>query len=361
MRRQSQANKKKDPHRFDLSLDRFVKIYIAFGLDLLLQTGRSRDEEEKAADETELKTLLEQLPSHAAERFTQSVRCTFSWLSDSTTLAIIGHKHFLGGGPLMLRIIFIGQVLVTSPTTLSCLDDLRDQPANVIEERLKEVHTTRKSCISKGLQTGVVSWLRKCAGVEAGETKEIYELIAKAMVLFDRELPRLWDEICAGRDAMSVLAEKGDGKLGLPSFRSHCVARLLYMGSGGLHGTSPDSFHVGYFAAPSLYALEKEVSHCDSLLQRLLPSFQRKLVELDSRNVRARLGEMYVEAGAAQTWEHMLCESRKLLDPSLTPGPYRPRGTYKERFEAALETLEKAPRHCCCAIRQLAWNASYLS
>jgi hypothetical protein len=374
------ATKEATGELLNLDQNTFFRFYVALGLEFLIRTGR-------AAPEL-LVNLLKTLPSTAADRFRTVRRCTFSWLTDRTTLAAIAansaqesRRH----GAEALRTAVLSQCVLTSSELLTSLDApvLRkvsaERLAQVLRRKLDEEarrsergslagKTARRSPISPGLQTGVLS----CLGRDRGG---IVDKVSRFVEDLNERYRDIWKLIDSGEDVVRVLRlsrEQGGG-LRLPRFRAHCVSRLLWIMTAGERGTSPSSTLVGPGAHAALDILipatagGNEVSppaRLTELTHRLREfydscrsrseseagdgeerdesepaQFARLFVAVVDRLEHSRLHPL-----SCQTVEHILCEARKVFGTSRRPRRGEAKAGYRELFERASPSILRCPQ-----------------
>ena len=220
-------------------MESFANFFLAMGAEVLVR-----------ANWIYASPFVELLPPGARERFSTVQRCTFNWQTDSTSLALAGrlwrdrdvdHRFQAGRLPRScgsdwLRATVLAQVAFTSPEAFT---DLCDASANcrcpaaveelIVKHQEKEARRQetqqKKSTVSRGLQTGILSRL---------PGQDMNDRVATFVVKVNELAPAAWARIEAGEAATDVLVDPMG--LHLPDFRALCVARWLWVATAGAHG-----------------------------------------------------------------------------------------------------------------------------
>ena len=307
----------------ELTEESFAAFYLAMAAEVLVRAGRLESNEHVA-----------QLPPGARARFSSKRRCTWSWMTDRTSLALAGRLKALRGARA-LRAIVLAQAAFTSPEAFADLCDategLDDEAAVkklIVEhqerEAAKNQRPQRKSTISQGLQTGIVSRL------PPGPTMN--DKVAAFVVKLNKKADSAWARIVAGENPVGVLVDPAG--VHLPDFRAHCVARWLWVLTRGTCGESLESLGLGDGALDALQKLIGGTSEED--FARALPRLRAAVQAADARDLLGRLRRLGLLPDAAQTYEHLLCEAGKVFGKGRRTGRGAPRPGYKEAFDAAL-------------------------
>ena len=313
----------------------FADFYLAMAQEFLERVDGARDGRYEA-----------RLPLQAAARFRTARRCSFTWITDRTTLAALALLHEgreVVGAPA-LRLLVLAQLVFTDAAVLEALGpaavsgELADAAARLrdfFDEEAKESRRPpRRSPISKSLQTGALGCLGRGKG-------SIIDTVARYVetTLDEEACLRAYAELRAGvasaEDSLRL-------SLGLPRFRAHCVARLLWLHSAGALGASPDSARLGPGAVDALLRLTGESSEAG--FAAALPRWRAAVLARDETDVVPRLEALNLFPLAAQTFEHLLCEAGKVfgLSPRPKRGPERP--GYAELWTRARRFLEHSRR-----------------
>lgn len=333
----------------ELDHDSFATFYLAMGMEALERAGYG-----------DTNVYVQMLPPWAARRFQEIRRCTFSWMTDRTSLALAKRLATLPTtGPEALRAIILAQCAFTSQGVFEALaEPSRGQTAVQIASSLREFFNReaeqakrakpRKSSISKSLQTGSLTYLGRGKGL-------IIDKVAAFVENLDQSLDTVWAAVAAtpGKAAAVLARPRDAGGLGLLPFRAHCVARFLWLHSGGLVGTSPESGFLGSGALEALCRLEPmadAVAEGDKERPRkleaafavALPRWRELVARKDTGGVVARLRALGLWPDAAQTYEHLLCEARKVFGQDRRDSRGPPGLGYKELFEDVVGFYQKA-------------------
>lgn len=320
---QSRQSFRKGGATEELTEESFAVFYLAMAAEVLVRAGRLASND-----------YLEQLPPRARARFSAVRRCTWSWLTDSTSLALAGRLVNLRGSKA-LRAIVLAQVAFTSPEAFAALcdgtDDLDDVAAvkKVIVEHQEcdaavRGRPARRSTISRGLQTGSLSRL------PPGPTMN--DKVAAFVVKLNGAVDASWARVVAGESPGDVLCDPSG--LHLPGFRALCCARWLWISANGKCGESPDSLGLGDGARDALQKLADGASEGD--FGRALPRLRAAVEKADTCGILPLLRRLGLLPDEAQTYEHLLCEAGKVFGEGRREGRGAPRPGYKEAFDAAL-------------------------
>ena len=311
----------------EFTLQSFVTFYMAVAVELLEKLGL------RASN-----PFVELLPSEARKAFAQRQRCSFSYMSDRTSLEWARHLEALpehSGTEALRSAILAEYVFTRAECFVALVDASRGRQAQEIQEligkHLKE-HAEKegrrvplKTTISRSLQQGAVSKLAKW-GAGAAVAK-----IANFVAHLDATAEASWARIEASTcPAASVLQEMLD----LPWFRAHCAARLLWLAATGERGTSPDDRAVGAGAGDPLEALGEDF---ETVLDNVRSAISRAdAAAEDGSKVVPLLERLGLFPMAAQTIEHLLCEAGKVF--AVRGNAAKRQGArpgYKELFRAA--------------------------
>jgi hypothetical protein len=262
---------------------------------------------------------LEHLPPRVQQRFTDLRRCSFSWCTDRTSLMLAQKLLAEGDSARALRLTVISQMMACGEgfQALASKRAIHQTDAEHLELGVKAAAGRAKTLMKGPLQRGSLAWvgkgpfLEQCAAKLAALNAEgAFETCALAL---DKE----------GVDCLEQLQRKvEEGGLGLPPFKALCVGRVLhqysqkhnkqlagvpasccFLGSGAvdsyklLRAGQPDDCGKGGKVVPGLGEL---AAACTKAAQ-----------ELDGA-----LAECVAELGlpfTVQTWEHLLCEARKVF------------------------------------------------
>lgn len=329
----------------ELTEESFAVFYLAMGAEVLERAGWINEN-----------PFVAQLPPGARERFSSVRRCSFSWLTDSTSLALASRlwrdrdidKHIQDGlasrsrGSNRLRAAILSQVAFTSPEAFA---DLCDASAGcdaatvdklIVAHQMKEARRLdaqpRKSTVSHGLQTGILS---RMPG--QGMNDRVATFVAKVNEL----VPDAWARIEAGEDARQVLVDP-DG-LHLPNFRALCVARWLWVATAGALGESPASTSLGDGALDALRRLSGGAEEADFL--RVLPKLRAAVEAADGPyGLLPTLRCAGLLPDAPQTYEHLLCEAGKVFGAGRRHQRGALRPGYSEAFAEALKLYDRLPQ-----------------
>jgi hypothetical protein len=308
-------------------VETFAVFFLAMATELLVRIGFAAEEN--------LERLLFMLPPHVADRFVGKQRCTFSWMTDSTTLSALGSDSFRKGGSELFRKAFLAQCVLNFPEILSCLDDpcSRGAPVEVLESIIRKALESklpgRRSTVSSSLQTGMLSMCRE---------GDMVHRVAWITARFDALLPEMWGRILAGEDVDVVLmTPQAQGGLGTPRFRAHCVARLMWIGTGGRLGSSPNALVVGDGAAAALRTLTGISGSVDlgDVLGCNAPIWTAVIKKFDVAKVVEQLEVLKLHPLSLQSFEHLLCEARKCFSTEPRGNRGRARSEYGDMFWAA--------------------------
>ena len=306
----------------ELTEESFAAFYLAMAGEVLVRAGRLESNEHVA-----------QLPPGARARFSSKRRCTWSWMTDRTSLALAGRLKALRGARA-LRAIVLASAAFTSPEAFANLCDategLDDEAAVkklIVEhqerEAAKNQRTQRKSTISHGLQTGIV---RRLPGPTMNDK------VAAFVVKLNRTADSAWARVVGGENPVDVLVDPAG--VHLPDFRAHCVARWLWVLTRGTYGESLESLSLGSGALDALQKLIGGTSEED--FARALPRLRAAVQAVDAGGLLGQLRRLGLLPDAAQTYEHLLCEAGKVFGQGRRDGRGAPRPGYKEAFDAAL-------------------------
>jgi hypothetical protein len=259
-------------------------------------------------------------------------------MTDSTSMALVRYLAPLQPGPRALRAAVLAQVVFTSPEAFDALCEAteRESPVAVralIEKHLKAVSekegrpVARKTTISPGLQTG-------CLGRLAGAGDTAVDMITNLVSALKAGAAKAWSRIEAGEAATLVLSDRKG--LNLPPFRSHCVARFLWLHSRGRYGESPESLEVGQGAVDALLRLRPDgdfAALLDELRDRVARAARTTGRSPDLLKTLDRFG---LWPYSAQTHEHLLCEAGKVFGEGRRGRRRRPRPGYRKAFASAV-------------------------
>jgi hypothetical protein len=292
-------------------------------------------------------TFLAKLAPRVQERFEKVRRCTFSWMTDSTSLALAA-KLRAQANPFDLaeglRLMVLAQVVTTSQKDFDALaDKVRGADEEQIRRSMQEVAGKRKSLISNSLRTGSM----KALGLQEKGSKYLVkapEYIASLEAAIKPCLEKMQKKPAATAAAQMQLP-MCEGGLNLPGFRAHCVGRFLWFHSHGTLGTSPDSCFVGSGAEQALNRLcpptgtrkkKDERKRLEEALAAAVPIWTKLALAADDVGVIDLLDKLGLRPTSAQTWEHLLCEARKVfgLDPRPSSGKRNPH--YAELFHQGI-------------------------
>jgi hypothetical protein len=309
----------------ELTAESFAAFYLAMAAEVCVRAERAESNDH-----------LEQLPPRARARFSSVRRCTWSWMTDSTSLALAGRLQTLQGASA-LRAIVLAQVAFTSPEGFADLCDATEGLDAAAVLRLIEDHQRReaakaqrqprRSTISKSLQTGSLSRL------PPGRTMN--DKVAAFVAMLNETVDSAWERIAAGERAVDVLTDA----LRLPDFRAHCVARWLWLTTR--HGESPESLGLGSGARDALQRLAGGAAEDD--FRRVLPELRAAVKQADVSGLLPQLRRLGLRPDDAQTYEHLLCEAGKVFGTGRRDGRGAPRAGYKEAFESALPLYARLP------------------
>ena len=309
----------------ELTVESFAAFYHAMAAEVCVRAERATSNDH-----------LEKLPPRARGRFSAVRRCTWSWMTDSTSLALAGRLRTLQGASA-LRAIVLAQVAFTSPEGFADLCDATQGLDAAAVLRMIEDHQRRaaakaqrppkRSTISKSLQTGSLSRL------PPGHTMN--EKVAAFVTMLNDTVDSAWERIAAGERAVDVLTEA----LRLPDFRAHCVARWLWLATR--HGESPESLGLGSGALDALQRLAGGAAEDD--FRRVLPELRAAVEQADVGGLLPQLRRLGLRPDDAQTYEHLLCEAGKVFGTGRRDGRGAPRIGYKEAFDAALLLYARLP------------------
>ena len=283
----------------------------------------------------------QQLPQRARDRFHTKRRCTFSWMTDRTSLALAARLRTLRAAEA-LRAIILGQTVFTRTEAFEALSDATKGLDAASVKKLVEEHQlceasqhrrpARKSTISPALQSGSLGRL------PPGPTgRSVNDRVAAFVAKLNLSVDAAWSRIAAGENAVDVLVDRG--VVHLPKFRAQCVARWLWLLSRGAHGEPPDSLGLGDGARDALLKLAGGDTEDD--FRRLLPKLRAAVRAADVGRVRRQLRRLGLYPDAAQTYEHLLREAGKVFGTGRRNGRGIPRPGYEEAFEAALPFYQR--------------------
>ena len=318
----------------------FVNFYLAMASELLVRIGDASDN-----------PYERRLPPMAARRFREIRRCTFSWLTDRTTLALLAHlaeEAPARTGHAALRSIILAQLTYTSAEVFEAMEPASDGGAAEVARSLRDHFVQeaaacgrpapRKSPISKALQTGTLGCLGRSRGAIIDKVANFVEGLRDAIHV-------AWPRVRDGDVAATLEAAEG---LRLPRFRAHCVARLLWLHSGGKLGTSPQSFHVGFGASDALRRLldadELDEAELEAAFAKALPRWREAVAAADEFGVVAALDRLGLFPASAQTYEHLLCEAGKVFGVGHRERRGLPKPGYAELFLKARRFLADPKR-----------------
>ena len=300
----------------ELDEDAFADFYLAMAQEFLERSG------EAAPDGGRYEARL---PPKARARFRAVRRCSFSWLTDRTTLTFAALLAEERVGVVPLRLAVLAQLVFTDAAVLEALgpaaaeEDVSD--GRVVARALRDFFAAealatgrppRRSPISRSLQTGALCCLGRSRGC----------IVDKAAAFVERLGPtslRAYARIAKDGDAAAAVLQE---ELQLPAFRAHCVARLLWVHSAGAHGASPDSHYLGVGALDALRRLVgDDAASLELGFRAALPRWRAAVLRRDDSGVVSRLEALGLLPFAAQTFEHLLCEAGKVF--GLGPRPRR--------------------------------------
>ena len=288
----------------------FVNFYLAMAAELLVRIGRIQ--------ENPYERLL---PPKAAARFRAIRRCSFSWMTDRTTLALAARIRGWAPGHQAVRATVLSQLVYTSADVFDAMEDVEGDAAFVSEalralllrEAAAQGKPPRKTTISKSLQTGALACLGR------GKGSIVDKVAAYAAGLGERAFVT-WPRLRRARSEAEVTAALA--RLRLPRFRAHCVGRLLWLHSRGRLGVAPSSLFLGVGARDALLRiLGRDCAGADAtkdagledLFAAALPTWRAAVLRADEHGIVALLDELCLHPLAAQTFEHLLCEAGKVF------------------------------------------------
>ena len=326
-----------------LTQDAFLALWMAMATEVLVKAGEMTQE---ALDEE-----VEKLPPEARTGFKEKRRCSFSFMTDRTSLALFASKPFSSGGQLMLRACFLTQLFLHGPDLSGCLDDVFLHSYDDVKRALGEtLGDLKKSPVTAQMQTGLLSMFRQYWSFYGHEPNtalgvSVIESIARVVWHFDAHLSRLWTRLLQGADLFKELVRPlAAGGFGVADFKAQLVCRMTFVGSCGRFGAdSATSCVVGPGAAAAIHTMTGsgfEQRDLAVALSQKVPEWTVQLQARDSNGVGRRLAELGLAPYSAQTYQHLCCEARKIFCPGQRAAYHRRPG-YQKLFWRAMRGLQK--------------------
>ena len=327
---------KVEPGFDELSTSTFIDFSLAMAYETLQRIGKMQP-----ADGAN--PFMEKLPERVQGRFKGVQRCSYTWATDRTSLALAAGLLAEPDESKALRMIVVAQCLVTDAADFSSMAGvvnslthgpirkMETQNADGLLQHLQKVAGRRKSLMNPGLQTGMLSAIGASApGSVVLQQTAIYLAGLNQSNAFTHCIEELRKpETDAVTQLQKPTAEKG---LELPAFRAQCVARFLHFYTKGELGASPTSCFVGDGAQEALNHLCK-LGGVEGLADAAA-SWDKLFQEADSAGVLDALKPLNLQP-TPQTWEHLLCEARKVFGKAA-------RAKRGKAREGLLELFEKA-------------------
>ena len=196
---------------------------------------------------------------------------------------------------------------------------------------MKEIAGSKQSLVNSSIRTGNATALGLKKG--AKELEEGAKMLAKLNQ--EETFQTCAEELKTGQSAMEVLQRV----LGVPRFRAHCMARFWWFHTScrgaQQRGTSPNSTFLGDGAVEAF----NQLSGCSAKGMTEVPALAHSARAWTTALEQAypAIFKALQEANllpTVQTWEHLLCEARKVFGSRNTKASKR-RGGLVELWEAA--------------------------
>ena len=310
-KRQRQAMKITQP-----MLEKFVDIFLAFASEALGRIEGDQQIKEK---------YVARMASNDQQTFRERRRCTFSWMTDTTTLAVIrpGIAPNLADPANALYNIVVAVVALNSRARYEALAPLElAKPLAAAEFKAKFEPLFGRRAPPKALLQGV-----RCTLGRYGKGNH-FDNCAEFVEDMGRKCPAAWAKIDAARaggDASDAVLAVLRKDLGLGPFSSIVAARLLALIDPRLYDYGRAD--LGQFARMGLGLLtgmdarqarafsttRAQAKEADALFAQLCAQLPAALREREGDGIVDRLAAHHLQPLVAQTVEHMLCEFRKMI------------------------------------------------
>ena len=298
-------------------LSGFVDIFLLFGAEAVERLSAQAGSKER---------LLARLEPAARDAFCERRRCTFSWMTDTTSLALVrgGIAPNIQNGPNLLYSVVVGVVALNSRERFEAFAPLDvAAPLSAAAFAAKFEPLFGRAAPPQAILQAVRCTLQR---YRRGNHFENTALFVEDM---GRRVPAAWAEIEAagfGPDAPAAVLRVLRG-LGLGPFCAIVAARLLSVADPRLFDLGHQG--LGQYARMGLGLMtglpreeakafstdRKKAAEADCLFATLLAALPAALRQRDTDGVIAQLERLHLQPLAAQTVEHMLCEYRKILAP----------------------------------------------
>ena len=298
-------------------LSGFVDIFLLFGAEAVERLSAQAGSKER---------LLARLEPAARDAFCERRRCTFSWMTDTTSLALVrgGIAPNIQNGPNLLYSVVVGVVALNSRERFEAFAPLDvAAPLSAAAFAAKFEPLFGRAAPPQAILQAVRCTLQR---YRRGNHFENTALFVEDM---GRRVPAAWAEIEAagfGPDAPAAVLRVLRG-LGLGPFCAIVAARLLSVADPRLFDLGHQG--LGQYARMGLglmtglpreeakaFSTDREkAAEADCLFATLLAALPAALRQRDTDGVIAQLERLHLQPLAAQTVEHMLCEYRKILAP----------------------------------------------
>ena len=269
---------------------------------------------------------MARLEPAARDAFCERRRCTFSWMTDTTSLALVrgGIAPNIQNGPNLLYSVVVGVVALNSRERFEAFAPLDvAAPLSAAAFAAKFEPLFGRAAPPQAILQAVRCTLQR---YRRGNHFENTALFVEDM---GRRVPAAWAEIEAagfGPDAPAAVLRVLRG-LGLGPFCAIVAARLLSVADPRLFDLGHQG--LGQYARMGLGLMtglpreeakafstdRKKAAEADCLFATLLAALPAALRQRDTDGVIAQLERLHLQPLAAQTVEHMLCEYRKILAP----------------------------------------------
>eukprot|EP00929_Paragymnodinium_shiwhaense_P102699 TRINITY_DN65913_c0_g1_i1.p1 TRINITY_DN65913_c0_g1~~TRINITY_DN65913_c0_g1_i1.p1 ORF type:complete len:502 (+),score=72.99 TRINITY_DN65913_c0_g1_i1:67-1572(+) len=314
------------------NLDLFAAVYLAFGAELL---DKCREDESATALGPK---YISRLHPSVQERFVTRRRCSFSCLTDVTTMLMVANTMCNTSleGPQLLYVLTVGTIIANSRDRFEFLEPHLDikRPMRAAEFEALMRPQFGEVCPPKALLQGVRCILDRYPG--GGHFKNSGLFIedigcngkcAKAWDRIKKALRDVREGICSTAEAMERVIEALQAEMLITPFASLVLARHIGVRYPEL--CNFDNARLGAGAKPALgfifgdamdgmqelqSATVKDIDEIyDADFQELLAIVADEINRQDHDDIVARLERLGLMPLKGQTMEHMLCEARKVL------------------------------------------------
>ena len=306
-------------------LQDFAAVYLAFGAEVLHRLGCLTLEEKRHYEEA--------LPKKERDAFAdpQKKRCSFSFLSDTTTLTVVGHlrKHSKEDANVLYKAVASSVVLNSAKRFKDFEEDLHLETP-LTAAAYEKLFYERCPAERKVPQPLYRTWMETLER-HGDRSGDMVVNSGRFLQRLAEKAAKAWEEVLkaeTGEELLKVLRDPEGLDLG-NGFGPVIVARLL-----GLLDARWDCLNcheLGEYACFGLHYLagkEKEEAQNlakkktmqankqkEELFKKLLKELPAALETRDKHGVVEKLKKAHLFPLTAQTVEHLLCEYRKVTFP----------------------------------------------